>query len=390
MKILFVAPWIPAGVRPRSHTILELLAEEHEVRFLGLVHDAAEVALAGKLPVADPVLVANPRWARLARSARSLVAGQSLQTGYADPRGLRAALHSTLADWRPDAVHLNVFRTAHLVEACGDTPVVIDLDEFRSEYYAQLAATGPNPLWRGLGRVEQRRMRAREDDLVDRRVPIIVSAPGDDRPGTYVVRSPCDFPRRAAEPDGSPEVLFVGRLSYEANVVGLRWFLDECWPGIRAAVPDARLTIVGSEPPASIMARAGDGVTVHADVPDVEPYYARATVAIAPIFRGTGVQLKLIQALSAGVPTVTTPTVADRAGVRDGEHVRVAQTPAGWVAAVAEVLTTPALARHLADAGREWVVAHHGRAAVRAQLAVPYSTLSGPGSRPAPSSHTLT
>ncbi|SNS72430.1 Glycosyltransferase involved in cell wall bisynthesis [Asanoa hainanensis] len=390
MRILFVAPWIPAGIRPRSHTILDLLAESHEVRFLGLVHDAAETELARDLPVADPLLVGNPKWARLVRSGRALLTGRSLQTGYADPRGLRAALRAEIASWRPDVVHLNVFRTAHLVEACGDTPVLIDLDEFRSDYYAQLAATGSNPLWRALGRVEHRRMKAREDDLVARGVPIIVSAAGDDRPGTHVVRSPCDLPRRAALPEGPPEVLFVGRLSYEANVAGLRWFLDECWPGIRAAVPGVRLTIVGSEPPADLSARAGDGVTLHADVPDVAPYYARATVAIAPIFRGTGVQLKLIQALSVGVPVVVTPTVAERAEVRDHEHALVAATPAEWVSAIAEVAGSPALATRLADNGRDWAVAHHGREAVRAQLAVAYSTLSKPGFPAAPSSHTLT
>jgi glycosyltransferase involved in cell wall biosynthesis len=189
-------------------------------------------------------------------------------------------------------------------------------------------------------------------------------------------------------PAGPPEVLFVGRLSYEANVVGLRWFLDSCWPGIRAAVPDARLTVVGSDPPAWIAARSDIGL--QADVPDVRPYYNRATVAIAPIFRGTGVQLKLIQALSAGVPTVTTPTVADRAGVRDGVHVRVAGSATEWITAVSSVLGTPALAKDLADAGREWVVAQHGRAAVRDQLAVPYSTLPGSGFRPGPPSPTLT
>ncbi|MEV4534299.1 glycosyltransferase family 4 protein [Asanoa sp. NPDC049518] len=390
MKILFVAPWIPAGIRPRSHTILELLAESHDVRFLGLVHDAGEAALARELPVADPVLVGNNRWGRLVRSARALVTGRSLQTGYADPRGLRSALRAELAGWRPDVVHLNVFRTAHLVEACGDTPVLIDLDEFRSDYYAQLAATGSNPLWRALGRVEHRRMKAREDDLVGRGVPIIVSAAGDDRPGTYVVRSPCDLPRRTGPPDGPPEVLFVGRLSYEANVAGLRWFLDECWPGIRAAVPGVRLTVVGSEPPAELSGRAGGDVTLHADVPDVAPFYARAAVAIAPILRGTGVQLKLIQALSAGVPAVVTPTVADRAEVRDREHALVAGTPAEWVAAIAELAGSPALAGRLADAGRAWAVAHHGRSAVRDQLAAAYSTLSAPGFPVASPSHTLT
>ena len=60
MKILFVAPWIPASVRPRSLVILEMLAAEHDVRFLGLMHDEEEARLAELLPVKERTLVAQP------------------------------------------------------------------------------------------------------------------------------------------------------------------------------------------------------------------------------------------------------------------------------------------------------------------------------------------
>ena len=380
MRILFVAPWVPAPVRPRSLALLGMLAAEHDVHFLSLVHDPAEAALAGALPVGDRVLVRNPTVGKLSRSLRALVTGRPLQEGYASPRALTAVLKRKLAQWRPDVVHLNVFRTVHLVEECGDTPVIVDLDEFRSEYYEQLAEHGPNPAWRALGRVEARRMRAREDVLVDNRVPLLLSAPqqpGTERPNTFLVRSPCDFPLLRPEGRPDPVVLFVGRLSYEANVVGLLWFARECWPAIRRAVPNATLRIVGSDPPRSVRALVGDGIELYANAPEVEPHYAAAAVAIAPIFRGTGVQLKLIQALSAGVPTVTTSMVASRAGVQDGVQVSVADDPAGWAAAVSALLTDHPAAQRLASAGRDWTVAHHGSAAVRRQLAAAYETALG-------------
>ncbi|MFY1636508.1 glycosyltransferase family 4 protein [Solwaraspora sp. WMMB335] len=381
MKILFVAPWIPSPERPRSLILLRMLAAEHEVRFLGLVRNSAERRLAAQLPVADPVLVDNSRLGSVARSFRSLLTGDSLQTGYADPAALVPRLRQEIASWRPDAVHFNVFRTAHLVEAAAPVPVVIDLDEFRSEYYAQLAAEGSNPLWRALGRIEQPRMRAREQRLVQAGVPIILSGPevpGPPTPGTAVVRSPCDFPLRPPGQVAGPVVLFVGRLSYEANVVGLHWFVRSCWAQLRAAVPDVTLRVVGADPPRSVRALVGDGIELHANVPEVTPYYADATVAIAPIFRGTGIQLKMIQSLAAGVPTVTSSTVASRAGVRDGVHLRVADTPDEWVRAVRDLLTDSASANGMAAAGREWAVAEHGTEAVRQQLARAYGMLSAP------------
>ncbi|MFI6233400.1 glycosyltransferase family 4 protein [Micromonospora sp. NPDC050784] len=379
MKILFVAPWIPASVRPRSLVILEMLAAEHDVRFLALTHDDKEVQLAEQLPVKDRTLVANPFAGSMLRSARALGTGVSLQTGYASPKALTDALRQQLDEFQPDVVHLNVFRTVHLVEACGNTPVIVDLDEFRSEYYEQLASHGPNLAWRALGRVEGSRMRAREDELVRKGVPLMLSAPslpGQERPNTYLVRSPCDFSVQRQQGPIAPTVLFVGRLSYEANVNGLMWFVRECWQGIRDAVPDARLRIVGTDPPKAVQALVGNGIELHANAPAVEPYYSDAAVAIAPIFRGTGVQLKLIQAMSAGVPSVTTSMVADRAGVQDGVHVSVADDSAGWIAKVAALLSSPATAERMAVNGREWVVAHHSSAAVRQQLQAAYASLS--------------
>lgn len=382
MKILFVAPWVPSAIRPRSFALLSMLAADHDARFLSLVGHAEERVLADGLPTPQRTLIPNPRVESMARSLRALVTGRSLQEGFASPRSFGNAFRRALEEWQPDVVHLNVFRTAHLVEASGSTPVVIDLDEFRSEYYQQLAGNGSNVAWRTLGKVEAQRMRAREEELKAIGLPILLSAPpppGEERANTFVVRSPCDFPLREPS-DGTggeraPSVLFVGRFTYEANVAGLLWFLRNCWPHIRRAVPAARLNIVGTVPQRLAKSLAGEGVDLHANVPDVRPHYTSATVAIAPIFRGTGVQMKLIQALSAGVPTVTTSAVADRAGVLDGVHVRVADGAADWVAAVVELLNRPADATRMVAAGRQWAVDHHSTAAVRRQLTVAYGSL---------------
>jgi polysaccharide biosynthesis protein PslH len=380
MKILFVAPWIPSPMRPRSLAFLRMLADEHDVGFLGLVRHADEARLAEALPVRRRTLVANPRAGSMVRSLAALATGRPLQQGYASPRSLRRAFDEILDRWQPDAVHLNVFRTVHLVEAAGTTPVIVDLDEFRSEYYQQLAGHGPNLAYRALGRLEAPRMGAREDALVAAGVPLMVSAPllaGQPQPNTYVVRSPCDFAMRTPSEPPTPTVLFVGRLTYEANVAGLRWFVRRCWPEIRRAVPDARLKIVGSDPPRAVRSMADHGIVVLPNVADVEPHYTTASVAIAPIFRGTGVQMKLIQSLMAGVPTVTTASVADRAGVRDGVHVRVAADPAAWIEAVTSLLGPGSPGRGLAVAGRDWAVAHHSPAAVRAQLNATYAAATG-------------
>jgi polysaccharide biosynthesis protein PslH len=376
MKVLFVSPWVPSPIRPRSFALLQMLTESNDVRFLALARHRKEERSARNLPTPQRLLVRNRRIGSMVRTLRALPAGVSLQQGYASPPGLVAAFQRELRDWRPDIVHLNVFRTVHLVEACGPVPVVVDLDEFRSEYYDQLAAHGSNAAWRLLGRIEGPRMRAREEALRRMGVPLMLSAqPSSDEasPPTYVVRSPCDLPLQRRGAAAAPTVLFVGRLTYEANVAGLEWFVRECWPAVRRRVPDARLRVVGSGPPRRVRSLAGRDIEVFGDVPSTEPHYADATVAVVPIFRGSGVQMKLIQALAAGVPAVTTADVAARAGVRHGEHVLVATESEQWAAAIAQVIDGQGPAERLVANGRRWAVANHGTAAVRGQLGRAYA-----------------
>ncbi|MEV4197504.1 glycosyltransferase [Micromonospora globbae] len=383
MKILFVAPWIPSKIRPRSLALLEILAKDHQIRFLGLTSSEEEVRQARELPVESVTLVPRNRITSMLRCGLALPTRTSLQQAYADVPRLSAALADEIRQWQPDVVHLNVFRTVHLVERCAPVPVIVDLDEFRSEYYSQLAQTAGLP-WKLVGRIEAPRMQAREDQLVANGVPLMVSAPfapGEERPNTYVVRSPYDHPEDGTPRTTEPRVLFVGRLTYEANVNGLLWFLKNCWPEVTKRVPGAVLDIVGTDPPASVQAFRGPSVEIHANVPDVAPYYPRASVAIVPVWRGTGVQMKLIQALAANVPAVTTPEVARRAGVRHDQEVVVGADVEAWVSGLSALLTDQARCQRLGAAGRRWALDFHSSNAVRDQLAAAYAAVAPGRSR---------
>ena len=90
------------------------------------------------------------------------------------------------------------------------------------------------------------------------------------------------------------------------------WFVHEILPLIRAEVPAAHLSIIGSNPTARVRALAGDGIAMFANVTDAElaAAYDRARVAVVPLRCGAGVKLKVVEALRAGMPLVTTPVGA--------------------------------------------------------------------------------
>jgi glycosyltransferase involved in cell wall biosynthesis len=348
--------------------LLRILAEDHDVFFLGLARHDREAALLAHLPVVDGMIVPNPLPGSIGRSASALVSGASLQQGYAEVPEFRRALRRLLCLWRPDVMHLNVFRTAHLVNETTGVPVVVDLDEFRSGYYAMLARTSSSRVWRAVGRVEAPRMAQAEQQLVAAPASLLVSSPTDVvGPNTFLVRTPCDL--EAVDGRGAePVVVFVGRLHYRANVEGIRWFVSACWPQIRAAHRGAVLRIVGEAPTRAIRRLAGRGIEVVPDVADVRPHYEQAKVAIVPVATGTGVQMKLVQALAAGVPVVSFRDPLARAGLAEGQGALCAQTPFEWCSRIGELLADGGLRAELAGRGSAWARANHHSTVVRQSL----------------------
>lgn len=110
-------------------------------------------------------------------------------------------------------------------------------------------------------------------------------------------------------------VLFVAFLARWENEEGLLWFLSDVWPLVTAVVPYARFQIAGEGIRPNVRAAADRaGVELLGFVPDVEVLYERAAVVVVPLRLGAGVKFKVIDALAAGVPVVTTSVGAEGIG----------------------------------------------------------------------------
>jgi len=175
-------------------------------------------------------------------------------------------------------------------------------------------------------------------------------------------------------PDIRPEprtAVFWGRLDFEPNIQGLEWFCRRVWPSVRAAVPDARLTIIGFRPMAEVQALARlDGVELLADVPDLRADVQRRGVAVLPFVSGGGIKNKLLEAAAMAVPVVCTPRALSglRSPSRDG--LISASDAREWVEALTRLWSSSGERDRAGAAARAWVVEHHSwEAGARAAMA---------------------
>jgi glycosyltransferase involved in cell wall biosynthesis len=152
---------------------------------------------------------------------------------------------------------------------------------------------------------------------------------------------------------------------YPPNLLGLQWFVDECWPRVRRSFPEAMLDIVGR---GGERLRANDPtITVHNYREDLSTMYAAASVFVVPLISGSGIRLKILDAMNHCVPVVS--TTVGYAGIEAdvGRDLLVADDATGFAAHVCALLGDTSRRDALARAGKKLLERnHHPRLAAEA------------------------
>ncbi|MBM3270102.1 MAG: glycosyltransferase [Candidatus Sericytochromatia bacterium] len=164
------------------------------------------------------------------------------------------------------------------------------------------------------------------------------------------------------------DLVFVGGFNHLPNVEAMQVFCAEVWPAVADRLPDAKLFVVGANPPGAIKGLAGDRVVVTGYVEDTLPYLRQCRISVAPLLYGAGMKGKVGEALAAGLPVVGTTIACEGMGLADGEHVLVADSPAAMIEAIVRLYTDEALWTRLAETGRSHIAGHYSPAAAAAVL----------------------
>ncbi len=151
-------------------------------------------------------------------------------------------------------------------------------------------------------------------------------------------------------------IVFVGSMDYHANIDGVVEFAREVWPTLHERHAELVFTIVGRDPADEIRALASlPGIEVTGTVADVRPYYREAVASVVPLRVGGGSRLKILEAMAAGVPVVSTTLGAEGLKVSHERDILIADKNEELGEAVATVVESEAMGRRLREGGRALV-----------------------------------
>lgn len=369
MRICFLTPRFPypplKGDSLRVYHQLRMLNRDHQITLLSVAD--APVSEADYAAVADLCerveVVPLPRWRSILNMGAGVASQQPMQVRYYRAAMLQQRLTDLIATEQFDVIHATLIRMLPYVWGIGSPPVVVDLIDSLSLNLADRRDQVRGPR-RMAYEMEYRRVREYERAVVQHFPALVVSSPADrqmlGREHIVVIPNGVDVDQFAYQgPEGRDSVtlVFTGNMGYHPNEEAVVWFATEVWPLLRLSRSELRFQIVGTNPTERVraLARASSDIEVLGRVPDVTTYLGCAAVAVCPMRSGSGIQNKVLEAMSVGTPVVAT-SIANRGVLAVPERdLLIADTAQEYAAAVSRLLDDSDLCARLSRSGHAFV-----------------------------------
>ena len=398
MRIAYVVPYIPNRIRTRPYNLIyQLTSLGHEVAVFTLGSSQGDLIDAQSLKshCHDVHYYAQPVWRSLLNSAAALPSRKPLQSVYSWQPAMAREITGRASQKEFDIVHVEHLRGSRfglfLKSRLPNMPVVWDSVDCISHLFQQASRQSRSFFGKFMTRFELSRTRRAEGDLVRRFDQVLVTAPADrtallelvppgkSPPAISVLPNGVDLEyfHPSAEFQRDPEtIVFSGKMSYHANVSMAKYLGEEIMPRIWKVRPAARLYIVGKDPaPAIKQMTQNPRITVTGTVDDIRPFLWRATVSVAPMLYGAGIQNKILEAMATGTPVVTTCQALSALQAQPGKDLFVSDDPDGFAQAVLQVLADRELQRKTGESGVTYTRTFHSWASIGSQLVSTYQQI---------------
>ncbi len=353
MRVLYLSPrvcWpLISGAHLRDFYFARQLVRRATLTYIGL--DSGKSRTPGNAWRELPELLSGAEILNIPRDpsyrpanlVRGLIGPIPLNVLNFTSAAVMAELEGILHERSFDAIQIEgmhlVLYAKRIRQLCPRARLICDWHNIESEILARYAEKESNPLRRFYARRTAALSRPLENQLLrlchahtvcsEREREILLQRVPQAR--IEVVGNGVDVEFFAANPTQNGvrrDLVFMGRMDYHANIDAALFFAKKVWPLVRARRPELRFVVVGAQPTNEVLAlRELAGVTVTGTVDDVRPFYHHALAAVVPLRVGGGTRLKVLEAMAAGTPVISTTLGAEGLAVTAGKDILIADSP---------------------------------------------------------------
>lgn len=393
-RVLQFAPRVPwpldTGAKLRNYHLARVLSENSAMTLLAFGEDGADISELTKV-YERIIKVRRDAGYTLGKVLRGGLGSTPLPLLNYTTGEMKEALAALLNEQdfdlvQTESVHLMDYLP--LIRAARRPPVVVcDWHNVESELMQQYSEREKSLPRRAYARRTVRLMREVERRALDEfDAHVVVSEEDAERlravnsaAKIFVIGNGVDAKYYASTENGTAQklrIVFVGSMDYHANIDAVIYFARELWPKLREKKSNLVFTIVGRDPAPAVRELSSiAGVEVTGSVADVRPYYREAMAAVVPLRVGGGSRLKILEAMAAGVPVVSTKVGAEGLHVRDGENILLAENDRELIERLTRVGEDEALRSKIATAAHALIEQRYDWSKLGESLARAYREL---------------
>jgi len=365
MKIFVLLPRIPypleKGDKLRAFNQIKQLAKHNEIVLCAL-NDNTKVSEQDAFRALQPYcqsinFVRISKLQILLGLIRAFFKGLPMQCGYFYNRKAAKKVNALIAKHKPEMLYGQLLRTAEYIRH-KDIPKAIDYQDIFSygmKRRADIASFVTRPIYN----MEYRRLARYEAAIFDDfDIKTIISEPDrklfphENRDEILIIPNGVDHDFfKPMEREKKYDLVFTGNMSYPPNVNSVEYLANEILPIVWKSRPETTLYIAGATPDPKVKKAASDKIIVSGWLDDIRDAYAQSRVFIAPMRIGTGLQNKLLEAMSMRLPAITSPLANASLGAKPDEEILIGNNAQEMAQHILTLLTDTEKAEQIAQAG---------------------------------------
>ena len=302
----------------------------------------------------------------------NFLAGKSYHVSRFYTKAFAQKITEVLENESFDIIQLEMLQMATYLDVIrkhSKAPVVLRAHNIEHKIWQRIAENCPNPFKRIYLNHLYKSLKRFEISILNKIDGIVAITPVDARNfdrlshSTNIISIPFGINLNTMKENpiqpAEPSLFHIGTMNWFPNEEGIKWLMSAVWPQVSQLLPDIELHLAGRYMPEWMLKFSVPRVTIDGEVPDVWEYMQRFSIMVVPLFSGSGIRIKIVEAMAAGKAIITTAIGAEGINYENGQHLIIAKDARSFRDAIVKLCNNPTLCDSLGKNAQMLIAKEH-------------------------------